>query len=247
MDMAVANLLKHKIRFVQFEQDSDRGEPFIPNKGYYYISNWIENGESVGIRSGCDLFVDKLKPLFLHIISTIYHEAEMEVSSIDITVGVFDNESYDYDIVKYEFTSAPNDAITNYSRSWVYPFPEGLLNNKFTIYIESYVYMVDDYVREIKAYYEEQMRLFNQEVEENEPLTPPVELHREDRCVVCLEAKPNILYLDCLHIAICDSCDRLKTTGRKNCDMCRSEILERIKTLTIITAIIYRVRNTVSS
>ena len=230
MDMTVANLLKHKIRFEQSGHDRDWDEPLIPNKGYHYSSNWIENGESVGIRSACDLFIDKLKPLFLHIISTMYHEAEMEISSIDITVRVTDYEtSYDFDIVKYEFTSAPNDAITNYSRSWVYPFPEGLLNNKFGIYIESYVYMVDDYVREMNAYYEEQVRLSNQEVEENELYTPPTETYREDRCVACLESKPNILYLDCLHIAICDSCDRLKKTGRKNCDVCRAEIFKRLK------------------
>ena len=229
MDMAVANLLKHKIRFERCGNDSSWDEPTIPNKGYHYLSNLIENGESVGIRSACDLFIDKLKPLFLHIISTMYHEAEMEISGIDITVGVFDNESDDYDIVKYEFTSAPNDAITNYSRSWVYPFPEELLNDKFSIYIESYVYMVDDYVREMNAYYEEQSRLAHQEVEENKPLAPPVEPHREDCCIACLEAKPNILYLDCLHIVICDSCDPLKKTGRKNCDVCRAEIFKRVK------------------
>ena len=231
MDMAVASLFKHKVRFAQYEYDSNWYEPTIPNKGYYYLSNWIENGESVGIRNVCDLFVGKLKPLFLHIISTMYHEAEMEVSSIDITVGVFDNKSYEYDIVKYEFTSHPDDAITNYSRSWVYPFPERILNNKFSIYIESYVYMVDDYVREMNAYYEEQSRLAHQEMEENEPLAPPVETYRQDCCVVCLEAKPNILYLDCMHIAICDSCDRIKskTSSQSTCDVCRAEISKRIK------------------
>ena len=230
MDMAVASLFKHKVRFEICGHDSSWGEPLIPNKGYHYLSTWIENGESVGIRSACDLFIDKLKPLFLHIISTMYHEAEMEVSSIDIKVIVIDYEtSYDFDIVKYEFTSAPNDAITNYSRSWVYPFPEGLLNNKFSIYIESYVYMVDDYVREMNAYNEEQARLSNQEVEENEPLAPPIETYREDCCIACFESKPNILYLDCLHIVICDSCDRLKKTSRKNCDVCRAKISKRIK------------------
>ena len=228
MDMTVASLFKQKVRFELSGNDSNWYEPTIPNKGYHYSSNWIENGESVGIRRACDLFIDKLKPLFLHIISTMYHEAEMEISSIDITVGVFKSDDY-YNIVEYEFTSAPNDAITNYSRSWVHPFPEELLNNKFCIYIESYVYMVDDYVRATNAYYEEQTRLAHQEVEENEPLAPPVEPHREDCCVACLESKPNILYLDCLHIVICDSCDRLKKTGRKNCDVCRAEIFKRVK------------------
>ena len=230
MDMVVASLFKHKVRFVLSGHDTDWYEPLIPNKGYHYLSNWIENGESVGIRSACDLFIDKLKPLFLHIISTMYYEAEMEISSINITVNVTDYETTDdYEIVQYEFTSAPNDAITNYSRSWVYPFPEGLLNNKFSIYIQSYVYMVDDHVRQMNAYYEEQSRRADQEMEENEPFDSPVEPHREDCCVACLEAKPNILYLDCLHIAICDSCDRLKKTGRKNCDLCRAEIFKRVK------------------
>ena len=232
MDMAVAKLLKHKIRFEQCEHDSDLSEPLITNKGYHYVSDWIENGESVGIRSASDLFIDKLKPLFLHIISTMYHEAEMEIDSINITVGVFVKETiYDYDIVKYKFTSPPDDAITNYNRSWVYPFPERILDNNFSIYIESYVYMVDDYVREMNAYYEEQLRLPHQEMEENEPLAPPVETYREDCCVVCLEAKPNILYLNCMHIAICDSCERVKskTSSQSTCDVCRAEISKRIK------------------
>ena len=62
-----------------------------------------------------------------------------------------------------------------------------------------------------------------------EEYTPPIETYRQGHCVVCLESKPNILYLDCMHIAICDSCDRLKKTGRKQCDVCRGEISERIK------------------
>ena len=232
MDMSVANLFKHKVRFEQSGHDSDWNEPCVTNKGYHYVSNDIENGESVGIRNVCDLFIDKLKPLFLHIISTMYHEAEMEIDSITITVIVWDDEtSDDYDVVKYEFTSPPDDAITNYSRSWVYPFPKRILNNKFSIYIQSYVYMVNDYIRALNAAYEEAMRLSDQEVEENEPLAPPIESYRQECCVVCLELKPNILYLDCGHIAICDSCDRVKskTSSQSTCDICRSGISKRIK------------------
>ena len=67
--------------------------------------------------------------------------------------------------------------------------------------------------------------------DEEEEYTPPIETYRQDCCVVCLEAKPNILYFDCMHIAICDSCDRVKRTARarKNCDVCRAEISRRIK------------------
>ena len=114
--MTVSNLLKHKIRFKQSGHDSDRDEPCIPSKGYHYISNRIQNGESVGIRNVCDLFIDKLKPLSLHIISTMYYEAEMEIDSITITVIVWDDEtSDDYDVVKYEFTKNRQDCTI---RKW---------------------------------------------------------------------------------------------------------------------------------
>ena len=67
------------------------------------------------------------------------------------------------------------------------------------------------------------------EESDEEEYNPPKQTYREDCCVICLESKPNILYLDCAHIAICDSCDRLKTSSRKNCDVCRTEISKTIK------------------
>ena len=68
-----------------------------------------------------------------------------------------------------------------------------------------------------------------EESDEDEIYIPPTETYREDYCVICLEEEANILYFGCGHIAVCDRCDRSKKTGRKNCDVCRSEILERIK------------------
>ena len=61
--------------------------------------------------------------------------------------------------------------------------------------------------------------------------TPPIETYRQDHCVVCLEAKPNILYLDCLHITVCDYCERVKsnTSLQSTCDICRAEISKRVK------------------
>ena len=160
----------------------------------------------------------------------MFHEAEMEISSVDITVRVIDDEECnDYDIVKYEFTSAPNDAITNYNRSWVYPFPEGLLNNKFYIDIESYVFMVDDNVRAMDAYHEERER----EAENGiiEPLGPPEETYKQERCVICLESTPSILFLECGHIALCEDCEKRKRSSNLSelCDVCRSPVSRRLR------------------
>ena len=44
----------------------------------------------------------------------------------------------------------------------------------------------------------------------------------EEECVICYENKPNILYSDCCHIAVCNVCD---SKGRFNkCPMCRTKI-----------------------
>ena len=66
---------------------------------------------------------------------------------------------------------------------------------------------------------------------EEEEYTPATETYRQEKCVISLEDPPNILYLDCMHIAICDSCDRMKskTSLRLTCDLCRAEISRRIK------------------
>ena len=50
----------------------------------------------------------------------------------------------------------------------------------------------------------------------------------ENECIVCLENKPNVLYTNCLHRCVCDSCD-FKGEFSK-CPMCRTKIKnQRIK------------------
>ena len=51
---------------------------------------------------------------------------------------------------------------------------------------------------------------------------------KEDECIVCYENKPNILYTECLHCIVCDSCDKSGTFTK--CPLCRSKIKnQRIK------------------
>ena len=62
-------------------------------------------------------------------------------------------------------------------------------------------------------------------------LSPPEETYIQKHCIICLEAKPNILFLDCMHVAICDVCEEQKRETRLQltCDVCRSMISKRIK------------------
>ena len=101
----------------------------------------------------------------------------------------------------------------NYDRFWQYPLS-----------IEEYLNTSDD---DLPFEFEE---IYDPEnTDEEEEYTPLKETYRQDCCVVCSEAKPNVLYLDCMHIAICDSCDRLKKTWRHKCDVCRRRVFERVK------------------
>ena len=43
----------------------------------------------------------------------------------------------------------------------------------------------------------------------------------ETECIVCFENKPNMLYTDCLHLCVCNSCDRKGKFSK--CPMCRTK------------------------
>ena len=79
MDMAVANLLKHKIRFGRYGGDYGNVN---------YVSCKIENLESIGARSLYDLCINQLQSFFIHVFSTILHECPHVISSIEIKTKV---------------------------------------------------------------------------------------------------------------------------------------------------------------
>ena len=227
MNMVIANLFKHKVNFTLTGHDSDQYEPYLYSKGYHYGSNEIENGESIGVTDVTDLYRNELTPLFYHIISTMKHEME-ELDHITIKVNLICGEDYmEYDVIKFELDSF--DSLES-SNDYFYTYPENLLNDKFSIYVESYAYIVPDRTREGLL----QMELNSRDEMDDDvpvPITPPEETYKQERCVVCLESAPNILYLDCMHIAVCDFCDHMKRTAalRLKCDVCPATISRRIQ------------------
>ena len=49
------------------------------------------------------------------------------------------------------------------------------------------------------------------EHEEEEEITPPIiKTFKEDKCIICLENKPDIFYENCRHIPTCSSCEEVK-------------------------------------
>ena len=207
MDMAVANLFKHNVFFRLVTHDPDRYEPLFFSKGYHYVSNEIENEKSIGFESVHDVYGPKMRPLFRYIFSNMLFDMENSVR-ITIRVHLISGTDHEKHIIYSEYFE--DNFFVKGSESAFYTHPRNLLDQKFSIYVEGYCYLVK---------------------RSTTPIAPKVKAFKEDCCVICLEAKPNILYLDCLHIAVCDSCDNLKIDPSltTNCDVCRAEISKRVK------------------
>ena len=270
MDMAVANLLKRKIRFTSLRVYTELYEPMYFRRTHYYRSPTIENVESLGLNDVNDLCTILCKPIVLYALSKVFHEDRViPIDFITIMIGVFDfQKGEDYNLSRYRFENPLDypELFYTHAQANYCSFPERLLNERTYIFVDvicDYMcsnlrqearfreeFNYDRYwrhrisIEEVLARVSSDEEIYDSESTDEEitdeqfqeykiiiveEYTPPKETYRQDHCVVCLEAKPNILYLDCMHIAICDSCDRLKKTGRDNCDVCRAEISKRVK------------------
>ena len=184
-----------------------------------------------------------MEPFILHIISTIVNEEREHIDNItvraqivDLTNGWDDDPFFDpeYDLVRYSLDN-PKYCIHLFSsnnETSIYSIPERVLNGPFFIYVRVFYYFIPYDLRELYIYeWVQSIRAERIIPVEEYYYTPPDETFRQDLCVVCLESAPNILYIDCMHIAVCNSCDRMKRTARlrKDCDICRAEISRRIK------------------
>ena len=257
MDMAVASLFKHKIRFT-FESVTEIYEPRCFRRTHYYESPTIENVESIGLNDVNDLPI-LCKPLVLYTLSKIVHEDYViPIDRVLIGVGVADfQEGESHFLIRYRFENPLEYPELFFTHADVEScsFPKHLLKERTYIFMLFNCYYYCESLREearfrrefnYNVYWhhalsvEEYLETTNsdnempdgwqeEESDEEEPYTPPIKPYREDCCMACFESKPNILYLDCLHIVICDSCDRLKKTGRKNSDVCRAKISKRLK------------------
>ena len=53
-----------------------------------------------------------------------------------------------------------------------------------------------------------------------------IKIFKEDKCIICLENKPNMLYENCKHIPTCSSCEEIKNLN--NCPICRSIVTLKV-------------------
>ena len=226
---------------------------------YYESQIIIKNVESIGLNDVNDLCTIFCKPFVLYSLSKVIHEDRViPIDDVMITVGIVDLEDYDnyaLTIYRYDDLWDPPEFFSTHSDVDSYSFPEHLFHGGFYVFVKVTCYYICNTLREEARFrsefnydrfwrhplsIEEYLNSSGDEIpieeiydsestDEEEEYTPPTETYRQDCCVICLESKPNILYFDCMHIAVCDSCDRLKKTGRHKCDVCRRRVFERVK------------------
>ena len=198
MDMAVANLLKRKINFRLTHEEN-----YYRSKELGYTSMLI-NKQNIGDQPTYWIYKNSVLPFIVHVMSGLATEESEDIDRISVFAKWgSSNERGLGGVVMMLETPRVN----------IQQFPSNddpmVFSDFCPVMDESYKIEVEFNIRKI-------------------PYTPPVRMCRVNYCAVCRESKPNILYLDCMHVVICDSCDGLKKTGRKNCDVCRAEISTRI-------------------
>ena len=139
MDMAVANLLKHKINFHYIGE-----ETHYQSKERQYVSMPIENKRSIGVRYIHELCLKRLHPFIVHVISSIVTEESDHIHSIyvwaelwDLTRGPGNGPSFDdrHDLMRINLQN-PKFCIhlmSLNSNTSIYPFLEDVINGPFGI------------------------------------------------------------------------------------------------------------------
>ena len=124
-------------------------------------------------------------------------------SSYRLYIGmVKDNEFNEYNIYSINYNNI-KDKISNENKYYSNFEVEG----NFNIYINVSVRWWEDY---------------NSEEDDSEDDEPARKTILEPECIICFENKSNILYLECLHVCVCNVCD---SKGKfYKCPLCRTKI-----------------------
>ena len=85
-----------------------------------------------------------------------------------------------------------------------------------------YSYPIEIHIDAYGCYREE----VAEEYYESEDESMTLKSYKEDKCVVCLNNEPKILFYDCVHYCVCHECKERKPF--KKCPCCRTRILTKI-------------------
>ena len=204
-------------RFKLSSIDIDPSEPLIPNERLWFKSKKIKDGET----TMKDLYFDCLYHLhMLQLVQTNgYRERRINnvlATEFTFVLKIFGKYCEEIDDVISEtiyLKEIDQDGFT--TREIKYWETENkTITTPFNVFIIITKYAFPE------IYEENNNETLPQPI--IQPTTTPKQSIKEDKCCVCLENVPNILYVDCRHIATCNTCD--KKGNLNNCPTCRTKV-----------------------
>ena len=136
----------------------------------------------------------------------IIEDQQTSESSYRLSVGIIEDDELKYKHIYSCFYNNVRDRI-----SWENKYDDNFsIEGTFFVCIDVNTMVIPDYDSDDEV---------EDEVEDIK-LTRKTML--EPECIICYENKSNILYLDCLHVCVCNVCD---SKGKfKKCPLCRTKI-----------------------
>ena len=144
-----------------------------------------------------------LDQIILQYKNYIIEDQPTSESSYRLSVGIIEDNELKFKHIYSCFYNNIRDRI-----SWENKYNDNFdIEGSFFVCIDVNAMVIPDYDSN------------DDEVEDNKPARKTI---LEQECVICFENKSNILYLDCLHVCVCNVCD---SKGRFNkCPLCRTKI-----------------------
>ena len=243
--MVLKNLFKHKLPFYFQGTDIEYEDSYAENMVYHFNTDVVEDGSKIGIDTPSNLY-NKMIPFIRYIIS------KMKYGLPDPFSGIFniylqcrdetDNRNF------CEFTRVVRFELTHnftfediHLLEYISRYNESLFKTPFNIYVKATCYfgvkmgwVIENEEDEEEEEDEEDEEDEDEEDEEDEDeqdeeeQPKPIEDHfKTDKCVICMEKEPCILFIQCRHICVCLSCETTKPSLK--CPYCRSKIFQKIK------------------
>ena len=123
-------------------------------------------------------------------------------SSYRLSVGILEEDELKFKHIYSCFYNNIEDRI-----SWENKYDDNFnIEGDFFVCIDVNAMVITDYDS-------------NDEVEDDKPIKKTI---TESECIICFENKPNMLFLDCMHLCVCNGCD---SKGKfYKCPMCRTKL-----------------------
>ena len=193
----IRNFFENRLNFQQYD-DNLMDDIEVIDDSKYYRSRLIPNPRAVGIYNSLDIY-SELKSFFYYLIrghiSTVHEGYTYSESSFDIEIMI--NHGKDNSEVKKLITFRVErhcDVLDfgkiNFARFDAHEF-------------HACVPIVIDI--DAVGYYD-----WDAMEGESEDESITLKAYKEDKCVVCLNNEPKILFYDCIHYCICFECEESK-------------------------------------